>query len=97
MHDHVYLSVLCSDGDETGYVLQGLGAYVARCEHSMTERSLQDSQLHQWFRMPQQPQQPQMPLRLHLLRMLQRHRLRQTSLLLQMSQQNQFHLKNLWR
>ena len=41
--------------------------------------------------------QPQMLLQCHLLLMPQRHRLRQTSLLLQMNQQNQFHLKNLWK
>ena len=61
----------------------------------MTEQTLQGFQLHQWFQMLQQLQQPLMLLQRHLLLMLRRHRLRQTSLLLQMNQQNQFHLKNL--
>jgi hypothetical protein len=44
LHGHVYLNGLCNDGDETGCVLQGLGEYVARCGHSMTEQTLQDFQ-----------------------------------------------------
>jgi hypothetical protein len=43
-HDHESLNDLCSGDGETDYVLQHLGAYVARCEHSMMERSLQDFQ-----------------------------------------------------
>ena len=42
-HDHVCLNGLCNGDGGTDYVLQGLGAYAVRCEHSVKEQTLQGS------------------------------------------------------